>query len=54
MIVKCTKYPHLDIYDLGVKFEKGITEVTDPKIIKLLREMDRVYGFEFNESEKPK
>ncbi|MDR2932891.1 MAG: hypothetical protein LBV27_07260 [Oscillospiraceae bacterium] len=47
MTVKCTKYPQLHIYDLGVKFENGEAAVTDKKALESLKKMDESYGFEY-------
>lgn len=49
MLVKCTKYPELDVADIGVHFRAGSAEV-DENQAEALRQMEG-FGFEFEKSE---
>jgi hypothetical protein len=40
----CETYPELWIHDLGVKFEDGQVDVTDPKTIAALRKLPAELG----------
>ena len=50
-IVKCEKYPEMQIHDLGVTFHKGEATVTDKKKLSALKGMEG-FSFEFVEEEK--
>lgn len=49
MIAKCEKYPCLCVCDIGVRFKKGIAEVSE-KQAEALRKMK---GFDFTFEEAP-
>lgn len=42
MLVYCDKYPRLRVHDLGVRFEDGKAEVSDPQVLDKLRKVEHV------------